>query len=364
MYYLIELVRSTGCEKIDSVLITVNPLPQPTSPKPPKTCPGDTLNLGYAGTPGDTYQWTSIPPFYSSTLPTIQIYPISGPNDYILTETNPVTGCSNSDTILVSVYPFASTPHILSPSIYCANDTPFTAYAAPDSGYAYTWAIYDRFGRVEGQIISGQGTDSIRYRGITQTAVIMVTGISPFGCTSSISHTLVNIFHNPDAHFTVHADSPLYQFKAFDKTESAYSWNFGDGSSIIGPDSITHQYHLLRDSLINASLKIIDLYGCTSIFDTTIAIHYFPPPSFRIQVYPNPFDRNATVKIELVTGAHIGMVMYDAIGRYIGKFTDQEQAPGVKEYNLNAIAENLAPGVYFLEILVDGKVYVRPLVKE
>lgn len=360
IYYLTETINATSCSNTDTVAIKVNPLPQPDAGKPQTVCIGSPVYLGYAGTTGDTYQWSSLPTGFSSTLASTKDYPsVSNLYIFIIKETDTSTGCSNSDSVNIEV----AGPPILSVIAglrqVCTNDSPQQYQVGYNNGSKYTWKIS------HGLIVSGQGT-SVVYVQFDSAGVSLLTvsETNSAGCTSvRDSQADIIVAQSPNAHFKVLSYSPVYAFKAIDTVEQGYAWAFGDGAK---GDlyKTTHQYPYEKDSFVNVSLTVSSVVGCSSVFDTAMDILYFPPNMFNIQVFPNPFENNATIRAELSQPARISISVYDAIGRHIEKIADAQQSPGTQDYKINPIAQQWAPGIYFLQISVNGDMFVRPIIKE
>jgi len=101
-------------------------------------CTGTHVRIGTNGLPGNTYLWTSIPPGFTSTLPN----PIVNPDSFTvfhLTETNTRTGCTNSDSSVVTVT-IAKAP-IASPGFnqtICIGSNAVIG-ADPLGGITYSW---------------------------------------------------------------------------------------------------------------------------------------------------------------------------------------------------------------------------------
>jgi type IX secretion system substrate protein/PKD domain-containing protein len=336
------------------VTVKINPLPMPQVGISHNICSGQPVSLGYPGTTGHTYQWRSNPPGFSSTLsmptdsPTVSAW-------YILTETNPATGCSNSDSTLVFVNPLPK-PSIDGPDLICGSDTPITYTTPFDTGATWQWAVKN------GAIASGQGTNSALVKFDLGIDIIMVTETNSFGCMWDTTK-YVAVRQMPNSHFKILSDSPAYVFKAIDTSEQYYLWDFGDGTTgnFI---KATHQYPFTKDSSIHVTLSVGSPFGCLSVFDTIIDVHYFAPPVFNIKVFPNPFENKTQIQIELDHAAHIQIMVYDAIGRRVINLTDVQQPIGTVSYSLDANRYQLSDGAYFVVIFVDDKRYVLPVVRE
>jgi len=101
-YYLAETISATGCSKSDSVIISVNPLPKAIPGLNKTICPGNGVTLGVEPISGNTYSWTSIPTGFSSTSSNPSVHPTSN-TKYYLTEAITATGCSKTDSVIISI---------------------------------------------------------------------------------------------------------------------------------------------------------------------------------------------------------------------------------------------------------------------
>jgi hypothetical protein len=87
-----------------NVSLTVNPLPVVFTGPSDTICYGDTISIGGAPVPGDKYKWTP-----NNGLSAYNVSnPKASPDDtttYTLTITDTITGCINSDSLLIIVKP-------------------------------------------------------------------------------------------------------------------------------------------------------------------------------------------------------------------------------------------------------------------
>ncbi len=103
-YTLTETNTLTGCFNIDSVVVTVNPLPLATVIASPTICLLQTVNIGAAPVAGNTYNWTPSAGLTNSTDANPGASP-STTTTYVLTETITATGCFKKDSVVVNVNP-------------------------------------------------------------------------------------------------------------------------------------------------------------------------------------------------------------------------------------------------------------------
>jgi hypothetical protein len=73
------------------------------------------------------------------------------------------------------------------------------------------------------------------------------------------------------------------------------------------------------------------------------------PSSFKLyQNYPNPFNPMTTIEFEIPERANVKLIVYDILGREVGKLVDKELEPG--RYKVNFEASELSSGVYFYRL--------------
>ena len=135
-YKLTETITATGCSKTDSVQITVNPSPTISIIRDTAICNGSSISLGSPSISGNTYNWTSNPAGYTSTSSNPSVSPGSTMT-YYLTQKIPATGCTKSDSVVITVNPLPSAVVGIASSI-CMGDSASIG-AASVSGSTYAW---------------------------------------------------------------------------------------------------------------------------------------------------------------------------------------------------------------------------------
>jgi gliding motility-associated-like protein len=136
-YVLTATQASSGCQSTDSVTVTVNPLPFTHAGNDQSSCNGDSVMIGTAALPGNTYSWSPAIGLSSSTV----AQPMAAPpvlTTYTLTVTNTTTGCSDTDVVVVAV---GTTPLVDAgpDETICSNDSvQIGTIAMP--GIFYSWS--------------------------------------------------------------------------------------------------------------------------------------------------------------------------------------------------------------------------------
>ncbi len=79
----------------------------------------------------------------------------------------------------------------------------------------------------------------------------------------------------------------------------------------------------------------------------------FAPPQVAILASPNPFFQTTDLKYHLTASAKVLVQIVDVQGRVIRVFNEGQQAEG--NYTINYSATNIPSGIYFANIIVNGK---------
>jgi len=77
------------------------------------------------------------------------------------------------------------------------------------------------------------------------------------------------------------------------------------------------------------------------------------PSSYSLdKAYPNPFNPTTTVGFSLSSAAYVDVTVYDITGRVIENLVGEYKSEGPHKVVWNA--SNMASGVYFVQLNVDG----------
>ena len=275
VYYVTETITATGCQKSDSVTITVNPLPAASHITSTAICNGSSISIGAASVTGSTYSWTSKPSGYTSTSSNPSVSPTAN-TVYYVTETITATGCNKSDSLTITVNPLPA-PSINGVISKCFGTTG-AYYTALDKGASYNWTLSG------GSIISGSGTDSITIQwntvGINNVKVVET---SAMGCKDSVN-TNITVNPNPKTNIigknNVCAGSNINYTTKLD-TGASYVWNIKGGvitSSSSSKDSIQATWGAAGTA--NLFVRETNKYGCVDSTVDTVQINATPQAKF------------------------------------------------------------------------------------
>ena len=136
-YTITETITATGCTNTHQVVVTVNPLPSAVAGADRAICLNATTQIGGVAIPGNTYNWTSVPVGFTSTLANPTVSP-TVTTTYTVTESITVTGCTNTHNVLVTVNPLPAAIAGTDRAICLNGNSQIGAPAVPGSTYSWT----------------------------------------------------------------------------------------------------------------------------------------------------------------------------------------------------------------------------------
>jgi hypothetical protein len=347
-YYLTATDTLTGCSNTDSVVVTRRPLPTADAGKDTVICPGDSAHIGTSAIKGNSYRWYSIPKGFTSGTATATVKPDTT-TVYYLSATSDTALCSKHDSVIV----YVTKPSIGGMHDVCiGNSSLFTTPHHP--GSAYSWSC--RYGK-----ISTDSTKDSVYISWSRsgTDTVTIKEFNKAGCNKPAKFA-VHIHAQPSAAFSYKELNRQFIFTAEDATLSSYQWNFGDGTIGAGY-STEHTY--TNDSVYKVRLTTKSPYGCVQQKDSLIKIYDTISTDFWYKIYPNPFNKELTVKYNLPDNERIQAVVYDERGRLIISLMDEQQPAGMHYFKLNGEAYSLASAVYYIRIIFGDRVVVAPVIR-
>lgn len=132
--YAVTVTDSKGCTGIDSVTVTVNPLPIITAGSDVAICPSSSTTLNAGG--GISYSWTPSSGLSNDTISNPVASPVST-TTYMVTGTDANT-CSNTDTIIVSVVQTPTVNISASATTICSGNS--VTLSAQTNVTSYSWS--------------------------------------------------------------------------------------------------------------------------------------------------------------------------------------------------------------------------------
>lgn len=319
--YVLTAGDGGSCSDVDTIVVTVNPLPVVALGADTMLC-GGTILLN-AGNAGMNFLWSD-----NSSAQTLNV---TASGTYYVRVTNTTTGCTNADTIAVTI----NTP----PTVNIGNDTTLCGdnllLDAGNPGMTYLW--------------SNSTTQQTLSAFATGTYAVMVTDANGCTATDSIHITLNPI---PAVAFTaaipvICLSDQLFQLTTGTPAGGTYSGtgvtagNFDPQQAGIGTYAITYTY--------------TDSVGCTSSATDSVMVDACLGTNgisgIIISVFPNPSGGNFQVTVSHTCKAEL----MNSLGQIV------ETKMLVQGSNTMGNGQ-LAAGVYTLRLTGDQKKQVMRVV--
>ena len=251
--YIVQVTDSNGCKAIDTILVSVNPVPTVNLTNV-FFCMG-TNTVMNAGNPGSTYLW-------SPTGETTQTILVSGEGTYGVVVTSP-NGCTAYDDAMVVVGGDSivdNTTNVMT----CAGTT--TSLDAGNSGSTFQWS-------------TGATSQTIS---VNAAGTYTVTITDASGCSAAFASVIVE---NPlpvpafTTSPTCLGDSTVFTNQSTIASGNiiSYLWNFGDGFNVSASNP-THSYS--QPGIYQITLDATSGNGCTSAITGQVTINSLPQVNF------------------------------------------------------------------------------------
>lgn len=248
--YTVIVTSLAGCKDTGYIPVSVLPVPPVTHSGNTSICSGQSTTLGATG--AASYLWNP----GGQTTNIINTGPLTANTVFTITITN-AAGCSNSDTLVVSVVPTPTASISVSPSATICPGTAVTlAYSGSTSGSpTYNWSTGST-----NTSIGVNPTASTTYSlivsngGCKDTATQLIT-VAPLSASITASSTSICA---GDA-VTLSATSGLN-----------YSWSTGATTAVITPSPVT-------STLYTATIS--NAQGCSTVDSVFVTVTPVPAPT-------------------------------------------------------------------------------------
>ncbi|HEU4716182.1 MAG TPA: SBBP repeat-containing protein [Bacteroidia bacterium] len=330
--YVVALTNTLGCTDLDTVRVTVIPLPGPqiTSSGPTSFCIGGSVTLTANDTTGGnvSYLWSNGDTTASTT--------VNSSGTYSVTITNGNT-CSSQSTATVTVNPL--------PNISAGNDTNLCASSTINlcatGGTSYSWT--PSFGLSD-------TTLACPVAGPTQSTTYIVYGTDANGCSSSDT-VVVGLYPPPSVPIISQNIAVLSSTPA-----STYQWYFG-ATAI--PGATGQNYTPTQNG--QYYVEITDANGC-SAFSAPYTINDvgfadLSSGTNDLSIFPNP--NNGTMTLDIPQNGQKGTLdVYSLAGQKV--YSMDLGAAAINHLDLQL---SLDAGNYFVTVtLEDGTRMVKRIV--
>jgi gliding motility-associated-like protein len=272
--YSVTLIASGGSGCLDTITntVTVNPVPTANF-NFASVCTNDTMffNSTSLGAP-DTFSWNFGDGFSDNTNNSSPTHVYSSPGTYNvqLIAGYGATGCTNSITIPVTVFPL--TVPAFSSTTPCLNVATVFSDATSNTPVQWSWNFGD------GTAFGTTQNPSHTYASAGTFAVTLLTQ-NVFGCRDSVTvNTMVNPL--PVAAFTFDTVCANSATAFTDQSLSAVSWtwDFGDGSAVSNSNSPNHLY--AASGTYTVTLIVANNFGCTDTVSHLVIVNPNPVSSY------------------------------------------------------------------------------------
>ena len=331
--YIVAITNANGCTDLDTVVVTVVPLPSPSITPSGATsfCTGGsvTLTSGLAS----SYLWsTSI----NDTLPSIAVS-VSG--TYSVTVTNG-NGCSSTATQTVTV--FGLPPIDAGPNDTACLSTNATLLAT--GGISYVWSP-------AGSLSDPNIANPIA--GPTSTTTYTVVGTATGGCTNVDSVT-VTVVGNPGLPSVAEVLDSLMCSPSY----IAYQWYF-NGVAI--PGATSQNYNFTANG--NYYVEVFNVLGCSTV-SAVFSVNDVGVSEFEkailLSIYPNPTSNDVTMEYLLQKPENVKINLMNIAGQLI--YAEHINALVGKNKMTISLAEQAA-GIYYLQIITNENLVTKKVVK-
>jgi uncharacterized delta-60 repeat protein len=330
--YYVAITNTTGCMDMDTVVVTVVPLPAPAITASGATvfCIGGSVTL--TSSPSDQYQWSTAA---ADTLSSITVS-ASGTYSVMVTDTN---GCAATSSQTVNVLPLPNINAGLNDSTCLSTNVNLMA----SGGSTYVWH--------PGTSLS-DSTIVNPVAGPVVSTTYTVIGTSAAGCISSDT-VRITVLGNPSLPTISKSHDTLFSTPAF-----SYQWYLA-GSPMAGATSQT----LVYVTNGNYYVQVTNALGCSTV-STLININDVgiseAESAAAMNVYPNPFNDELTIELDLAKAGNVKISMMNIAGQAV--YTEEiSQRTGVYKKQLSM--KEQAKGIYYLQVITDDAVINKKVIK-
>jgi uncharacterized delta-60 repeat protein len=332
--YIVAITNTSGCVDVDTMVLTVLPLPAPsiTASGPTSFCIGDSVTLTAAA--ASSYLWSS------SATDTLQSITVYTTGTYSVTISNG-TGCASNASIGVTVFSLPTIDAGLNDSI-CLSDN---ANLMATGGASYVWSP-------SGSLSDPNIANPVA--GPTSTTTYTVVGTSAAGCQSTDSVT-VYIVANPGVPSISRGSDTLY----CSPSASAYQW-YLNGSAIAGA---TNSFYVFTANG-NYYVEVFNSFGCSTVSTITtisdVGVEELGALSL-MEVYPNPTEDMITLELNAAKASDLKLTIMNVSGQVVYA---EEMTQLYGPYQKSISLKKLAKGVYQLQLISNEGIINKKIVRK
>ncbi|MBL4586690.1 MAG: T9SS type A sorting domain-containing protein, partial [Flavobacteriales bacterium] len=331
----IQVWDEFGCSGVDEAIVSVLQLPNavviPTGPV--EICNGDSIELSASGTFA-SYDWNPGTGNMSS------IY-VTESGDYTVTVEDPNNGCTATSDAVSVIVNTSELPTIVAsgPVEFCDGES-VSLSVEPGPYNSYLWT-------------SGSTTPSIV---VTNEGCYGVTVLDVNGCLDStlLGDPLCVTVWDPQPSVESQGDNLVVTNGPF----QSYQWYF-NGLPI--PGGAQANYLALESG--NYYVEVTDNNGCSGTsfnIEHTISGITDLNLLYDISLYPNPTNGIFTLEIDFGKNVDATLTLSDVAGR---KIIMPELIENVSSVKRTFDLENLAKGIYYLQLITEDGTAVKTIIR-
>ncbi len=293
--YRLLVTDTAGCSALDTLDLTISPEPNSIAGADRTVCDNGTTTLGRPANPNETYQWSGTNlGSLSSTSAAAPVFSavnsgtVLAVDTIVVKTTHTTTGCTSTDTVLVSVQPKVITPIITQRTLTLCPGTTGVTFGLNNAvaGYQYTWRMTAGRGT-----ITGTGPSVTANFGTQQGQVWAYVSATNNGCAGGTDSVAVNL--NSVLRPVIQSNQPSicsYEASQFGLTlrvdsvpGSRFRWRTNTLAQQVAGDS-TFRARFLFSSVGVAKIWLEEQNGACRGLSDTISITIYPSPDSTKQI--------------------------------------------------------------------------------
>ncbi len=354
------VTNTNACNAVESnhILITVNPVPAAETGNDVSICYGSIAALGTNSILGHTYLWTPAAGLNFPTSAHPYAYPLVS-TIYTLTEIDTVTGCSKSNSVIVTVNPLPPAKTINNITICDGDMIAIGGNATTGNSYLWTPAINLTSSTIANPTASP--TDIITY---TLKETINATGCFNSNSVTISVNTAPTIMTQPTNQDVLLESSALFYVEA-SGTNLTYQWRKGlidlmndNNISGVNTDSLTINAVSLSDTSSSYNVVISGVCLKSSISQnvslsidhtTGLVTSHLSGNNEKVTFFPNPFTNSINIVVNNSSQLGLNLSICNVLGAEVISTTLTS--------GLNSIdASSFKSGVYFFYVKSNGNI--------
>jgi len=337
--YIVQGVDLNGCINTDTVIVTVNPLPNADAGFNVNICEGDNVLLGATG--GESYLWSPSPYLNHDTVADPLAFPDTSMMFYVqVTDSN---GCIAGDSLYVTVFMI----YTVEDQIICLGDSvQLNVFGEPAVSFSWSPAT----GLSDPNIIDPWATPS-------STTTYTVTATDSQGCTDQDDATVI-ISSDPASFNTEVVGGCEGAVATFTNTSDPaldFIWNFSDGDTST-LEEVDHVYTFGED--FSATLTVTNALGCmdtSSFYGSALNFEDYYDIQIPNVFTPNGDGQNDHFVVEVPGRIYecVDLKIYNRWGQILFISTGNN----LKWDGRTNVGEKVPSGTYFYTINVKDQYY-------